>query len=146
VAVGRQRPWGIAAGIAGRPADKQLRRGGAVSSSSLMNDGDRSPGRPVSWARIALFSLTPAHGAGSARTGLLAWGANEGMMAEQPSIEWQVLMEAWQRVESPQPASESARAAWEAWKVAVRTWQKAEGEAREAEAERDTISRMARGH
>src|SRR5712692_6491041 len=102
-----------------------------------MNDGDRSLGRSVSWARIALLSPTPAQLAGSARTGLFAWGANEGMMAEQPSIEWQVLMEAWQRVESPQPTSESARAAWEAWQVAVRTWQKAVGEHREAEAGRN---------
>jgi len=44
-----------------------------------MNNGDRSLGRSASWARIALFSLKPAYCAGSARTGLFAWGANRRM-------------------------------------------------------------------
>jgi hypothetical protein len=55
-------------------------------------------------------------------------------MVKQPSTEWQALLEALQRMESPQQTREGARAAWEAWRTAVRRWQKAVEGPRDAEA------------
>jgi hypothetical protein len=56
-------------------------------------------------------------------------------MGKQPSTQWQALMVAWTRVETPPGTEEGAREAWKTWRAAVKAWREAVGEPREAEVE-----------